>query len=299
MTAPVFDAVVLGSLAVVAILIWVVAFGARLPGGTGSVDPLAAVGLRDSGPGLAEVFKEGGNTDLHKVFAASAASFREEVKSFRGDSEVAISVTGRESTRMNLGMRFAFEAPGRMYMQLDAPAGHNEILMNVPNVYVRPDGREWYLLTVEGLGLSPDALQRLLEQRGVVDYAAQAGVVNGLIQLPDEEIDGETFFHYGGQLDFAQALNGLPPGFLDPTILNQVAAAGGPIRVETWLDKETALPRRMTIDIEMSLEGTLTSMVMRMDFLDYNRPVYIPDAPVDARPITDLNVAGEQPAPGS
>jgi outer membrane lipoprotein-sorting protein len=286
MTAPVFDALIIGSILVVLVVVWILAFRAWIPA---AADPRGILGMKGEGSAIAEVFEGGANADLKKVFSASAASFNEDVESFRGDAQVAVSVDGGAPTTID--MRYSFGADGRMYMQMDMPSGHAEMLMDLPNMYLRPSGQDWYLMTAEALGINPQAYQSLSKRRGLVDYSAQAGLMNTVIQLPSEEIDGEEYFHYGGKVEFTQALNDLPPGLLDPALLAQAAQTSGPIRIETWLDKETALPRRMTVEVDVSMETTNVSVDMRMDFLDYSEPAYIPDTPTDAKPITELNVA--------
>jgi hypothetical protein len=288
LSAAVFDSLVIGVLAIVAIGVWIFVFHAWLPNDAEKLDPRVALGLKDDEPELAAVFLKEGGPDLKEVFATSGGSFTNDVRSFRGEAQIAMTAGGSD---MTMQMEYGFVAPGKMHIQTDAPFGRTEMLMDLPNIYLRPEGKGWYLMTGDALGLNTQALQRLIEQRGVMDYSSQAAALDGLTQLSDARIDEESYFHYQGQIEFSEALNDLPAGLVDPAVISQVAAASGPITVETWLDKETALPRRVTIDMDLAIEGNAMSMDLQMDFLDYNEPVDIPAVPVDARPITELNVA--------
>jgi hypothetical protein len=291
MSAPAFDALVLGVLACIAIAVWVFVFGAWMPSGSDKLDPLVKVGLRDDAP-VAAVFQASGG-DLKQVFSASSRSFSEEVTSFRGEADVYISCGGID---FSVDMDYAFEAPGRMYMNMGLPFGRSEVLMELPNFYVRPQGHDWYVVTGDAAGINPQAFQALIDQRGVVDYSAQAALLDGLTQLPDAVIEGESFFRYRGQMEFTKALEQLPPGLVDPSLVEQLARASGPIQVDTWLDKETTLPRRVSVEMDLTVEGIRTAMKLRMDFVDYNQPMNIPEAPAEARPITELKVMRSLPA---
>jgi len=110
--------------------------------------------------------------------------------------------------------------------------------------------------------------------------------------LPDQVVDGVTYLHYEGTLDWAEALEDIPEGMYDPGVMEQVEDVLQPVATEFWLDKETYLPHRTDIEMTFNVEGTDFSMDMSMEYSHYNEPVDIPEPPVGPTPFDSGNGAG-------
>ncbi len=206
-----------------------------------------------------------------------------EVESFRGTYQMAMTSGG---FTMEMAGDFLFQAPYSMYMTMDFLGQTMEMLMILPDMYVNVPDEGWYVVdTADAAGIDWDVYTKWLEQQGPLDYSSMAKQLEHLTQLPDDTIDGVPYLHYQGDLDFADAMEEIPEGLMDPAVLDAAAGAVDAINVEVWLHKDTYLPLRYVMSIDYSsLAGSPPfSMTMSMRYFDYNEPVDIPEPPADAK----------------
>ena len=209
-----------------------------------------------------------------------------EVETFRGTFDMEAS---SGSFVMEMGGEYAFQSPNTMYMTMDLFGQTMNMLMVLPDFYIQVPGEGWFVGSGDALGVDFEAFQQYAEQRGLVDYSGLTEQVEGLSQLPDETIDGVTYLRYRGQLDIAKLMEDLPGGLIDPSVLGDVQDAVQSIGVDLWVDADTYLPYRTDMSMEVSGGGFPFSMQMSMLSFDYNKPVDIPAAPADAKPIDLLS----------
>jgi hypothetical protein len=192
----------------------------------------------------------------------------------------------------SLGMTgaYVFQAPDKMYMTIDMFGQTEELLLLLPDFYIRIPNQGWFVVNGTAAGINWNAFKKYVEQRGPVDYSALTQQLQDLTQLPDEVLDGVPYLHYRGQLDMSKAINDLPSGLIDPSVLARVSGTLKPIDVEVWLDKKTYLPHRTDMNMQFSASADTPSISMQMSMLSegFNEPVSIPAPPADAKPISSL-----------
>jgi hypothetical protein len=181
-----------------------------------------------------------------------------------------------------------------MHMTMNIGGQTYEMLALLPDMYIRVPNQGWYALDGQTLGFSPDVLSEYMNNRGLFDYQAEAETIAGVVQLPDEDIDGVPYAHFQGTLDFKTLQQAVGPDLIDPYVA-ELQNVSGLIHVDILLDNATHLPRRHTVTMDLNANGTTISMDMRMAFTEYNGSVTIPDAPEDAQPFDAL--ASDNPPP--
>ena len=227
---------------------------------------------------------------LNDLLASSAQALND-AQSFRGRFQMTMSMNGES---VNSGGDITFEAPDKMHMTMNIGGQTYEMLALLPDMYIRIPHQGWYALDGQTLGFSPELLTEYMNNRGLFDYQAEAEALGGVVQLPDEDIDGVPFAHFQGTLDFQSLQQAVGPDLVDPSV-SGIQNISGPVQVDILLDKATHLPRRQTITMDLTANGTTISMDMRMAFTEYNGSVTIPDAPEDARPFDSLASANPPP----
>jgi hypothetical protein len=215
-----------------------------------------------------------------ELLMASAQSLAG-VRSFRGRFQMSMTANGESA---NAGGDILFQAPDQMHMTMNISGQTFEVLAQLPNMYLRVPHQGWYVLNGEALGFSASSLNDYINNRGLFNYGSQAQAFSGVTQLPDEEIDGALYLHYQAILEFEDFAGALPSDVFDPSLSADLHTVSGPIRVDLWLDRETKLPRRHAVTMELEANGQAVSMEMRMAINEYNGEVTIPAAPTDARP---------------
>jgi len=227
-------------------------------------------------------------------FLTSSALALNDVQSFRGRFQMTMSMNGEA---VNSGGDMVFQAPDKMYMTMNVGGQTFEMLALLPRMYIRIPHQGWYVLDGRAMGFNPQVLEGYLNNRGIFDFEAEARMLGGIVQLPNEEIEGVAYLHYQGTFDFQTVLSALPPHLIDPSVapLDTVTTVTGPVQVDLLLDQTTHLPRRHTVTMDLNANGVPMSMDMRMAVIEYNGSVTIPEAPEDARPFDEL--ASANPAP--
>jgi hypothetical protein len=181
-----------------------------------------------------------------------------------------------------------------MYMTMNIGGQTFEMLALLPRMYIRVPHQGWYVLDGQAMGFSAQVLEEYLNNRGIFDFEAEARILAGVVQLPNEEIEGVAYQHFQGTFDFQTLLSTLPPHLIDPSVAS-LDTVTGPVQVDLLLDETTHLPRRHTVTMDLNANGVPVSMDMRMAVIEYNGSVTIPEAPADARPFDDLASANATP----
>jgi hypothetical protein len=217
-------------------------------------------------------------------FLASSAQALDGVQSFRARFQMTMRMNGES---VNSGGDMVFQAPDKMHMTMNAGGQTFEMLARLPAMYIRIPHEGWYAFEGDAMGFSPRAVNDYMNNRGLFDAEVGARLLGGIVQLPDEEIDGVAFDHFQGTLDFQNLLQAVGRDLIDPSAAD-LRSVSGPVNVDLLLDKDTHLPRRHTVTMDLDVNGTPMSMDLRMAFLEFNGSVAVPDAPDDARPFNSL-----------
>jgi len=220
------------------------------------------------------------------ALAASADHFSQDVSSMTG--KFTMKFTSGGSSVENQG-DYAFESPNRLHMTMDVLGTKLELLMLPPDFYLYFPDRGWYQIDTNAFGINFEELEKYVNSRGPVDYSSIARQIKGLSQLPDEEIDGKSYLHYGGDVDFSTLADQLPGGIVDPGALETAKQAVSAVRTDAWVDRDTYLPRRLNMGFNFNPNaGRDFRMDMAMDILQYSQPVDIPAAPSNAHRLSEL-----------
>jgi len=223
-----------------------------------------------------------------EALAASADKFSQDASSMSGTFTMNFSGNG---SSVEMKGDYSFEAPDRFYMTMDVLGNKLEMLMIPPDFYLYFPERGWYQIDTNAFGVNFDALKKYADSRGPIDYSSIAKQIKGISQLPDEEIGGKPYLHYGGNVDFNSLADQLPEGVVDSGALDVAKDAVDTVRTEVWVDKDTYLPRRFNMGFDFNPNaGQGFTMEMRMDILQYNAPVDIPAAPSNAQPLSELTL---------
>jgi hypothetical protein len=217
-------------------------------------------------------------------FLVSSAQALDGVQSFRARFQMTMRMNGES---VNSGGDMVFQAPNKMHMTMNADGQTFEMLARLPTMYIRIPHEGWYAFDGEAMGFSPQALSDYMNNRGLFDAEAEARLLRGIVQLPDEQIDGVAYDHFQGTLDAKNLFQAVGPDLIDSSAAD-LRSVSGPVNVDLLLDKDTHLPRRHTVTMDLDFNGTPISMDLRMAFLEFNGSVSVPDAPEDARPFNSL-----------
>jgi hypothetical protein len=209
-----------------------------------------------------------------------------EVRTFRGAFDARF---GTGSFMFEMNGDYAFEAPNKMDMTLEIFGERVEMLILLPEIYINYPGQGWFYVSADSVGYNKEEFERFVQERGLLDYTSIIDYLSNLQQLPDEAIDGVSYLHYQGEMNFERLLAELGDEFLDASAAVD-SSFFGPLMTDIWLDKETFLPRRADLNFQFLVEEDSSTFTMdiSMTFSDYNAPVSIPPAPTDARPIEEL-----------
>lgn len=250
--------------------------------------PLAALALAACGGGSDEPSVQQPATapaafvSAAEAMGASAENFRADVHSFEGTMSVKMTGAG-ESFNVTGEMKYSDPAT---YMNMKMPGlGGMEMFVVPPDMYFGHDGT-WYTFDSSSLGIDLGALQKYAEDKGPVSYSDVLQGMQGLQQLPDEQIDGAAYWHYQGSLDPSKLADEIPSDIIDPDLLGQAADALQDTSMDIFIDPQTLLPRRYTMTMTMDISGEPMTMDMTMDFESYNTDVDMPDVPTDAEPFS-------------
>jgi hypothetical protein len=107
-------------------------------------------------------------------------------------------------------------------------------------------------------------------------------------QLPDDAIDGVTYSHYSGTLDLRDLLGKVPDDVFKPGVKQLTNQLFQPAKVEVWIDPDSGFPRRMQMEMTITVASSSVDSKMVMDYTGWNQAVDIPALPTDAKPYSEL-----------
>jgi hypothetical protein len=269
------------SLALAAVLVAVLAGACGSGGGDGG-----DYGSSDYGESIDFV-----SADPQQVLGNSAQYFREDVQSLRAEMDFAINVAGLE---VEAGAEMEFQAPDQMHMTMTITGlGTYEALIVGDAVYASVPPMGWVSFSLdelgaEELGVNVDSFTKAFDDHSPVDYTQVIESLGGEVEnLGEETIDGQTYQHYRGTVDFAEVVASFADGFGATDGLN-LSSAGGPLTLEIWVDTETVLPHKAVLTGDIAFGDTPMTFDATLLFLGYNEPVDIPAAPEDAVSLSEL-----------
>jgi hypothetical protein len=219
-----------------------------------------------------------------------AAEQAAEIESFRG--ELALDMEfGGQSFGFDGGM--VFRAPDQFQMLIEMFGLDFEMLIYGSRFYMDVgDGYREMDLAAAGIDLKQ--FEEITKNRGLLDLGEISDFYgDDLKQLHDDDIDGTPHNHYAADLTAADIAGQIPDGLLDPALADQVRDAIDHMTIDVWIDPETGLTRRTALSMVMEIPGAGDSeMNMRMDFLEYNGDVEMPEEPLDAPPFDPGEIEG-------
>ncbi len=231
------------------------------------------------------------SADPLEILSASAESFQDEVQSLEADVQFVINVDGQD---IGTSAEMAFQGPDQMYLTVTVTGeGEFEMLMLGTDIYMNVPDQGWIIfslddLGLEEIGLDAETLQDTFSDHSLVDYGALVQSVDGEVEdLGDETIDGATYRHYRGTVDFA----GLTTAFNDAVGVSEdlnLDDVSGPLTFDVWVDPDSYLPYKITASGEFAFGADAMVFDAEMLFTSYNEPVEIPDAPQDAVSLGEL-----------
>ncbi len=174
--------------------------------------------------------------------------------------------------------------------------GEFEMLMLGTDIYMNVPPMGWIIFSLddvglEELGLDAQTLQDTFSDHSLVDYAALVQSVGGEVEdLGDETIDGGTYRHYRGTVDFADLSGAFNDAVGASEDLN-LDDVSGPLTFDVWVDPDSYLPYKLTAGGEFAFGADAMVFDATMLFTSYNEPVDIPGAPADAIPLAGV-IAG-------
>ncbi len=231
------------------------------------------------------------SADPLEVLTASAESFQEEVQSVESDLQFSINAGGLD---IGTSAEMAFQAPDQMHMTMTITGvGEFEILALGSEMYLNVPSVGWISFSLddvglEEVGLDAAALQKTFSDHSVLDYAALIQGIGGDVEdLGDETLDGATYRHYQGSVDFAA----LVAAFSDASGASSglgLDEVSGALTFDAWVDPGSYLPYKVTASGEFPFGIDSIVFDATMLFTNYNEPVDIPGAPADAIPLAGL-----------
>lgn len=230
-----------------------------------------------------------------EVLSASAESFQEDVQSLQAEMEFSINAGG---FAVDATADMAFQAPDQMHMTMELSGlGSFEMLVLGTDIYMNIPPQGWVVFSMEELlgdsglgelGVDAESFQEAFSDHSFVDYEEIIGNLGGEIEdLGDETIDGETFRHYRGSLDFADLTAAFSDAFGVSENLD-LEGVSGPLTFDTWVDPDTFLPHKLTVSGEFAFGADSMVFDASMLFFSYNEPVDIPAPPEDAVSLADF-----------
>ena len=231
------------------------------------------------------------SSDPLAVLAASAESFQEEVESLQAEMEFSISAGGFD---VDVSADLAFQAPDQMYMTMDLTGlGEFEMLLLGTDIYMNVPGQGWVVFSLDDLGLDDlgvdvETLQDTFNDHSLIDYEALVDSVGGDIEdLGEETLEGGTFRHFRGTIDFADVSAAFSDAFGATDNLN-LDDVSGPLTFDVWVYTDSFLPHKLTASGEFAFGADSMVFDATMLFTGYNEPVEIPAPPADVVSLADF-----------
>lgn len=232
------------------------------------------------------------------VLGASAQRWSQDVSSVRSEFQFHVG-----STAMNMSGsgEFVFQAPDKMHMTMDLSGipgltsgsgglGNMELLLRDGNVYMNSPLTGWIQMSLKDLGADSESFEQLLSSHSLFDYdSLLAGLGEGVTFVGEESLRGEAVARYRVTADLNQLLDSITQA-MSGQIGGEVLPSGGassPMTMDIWVGKDSLLPAKVSASGMLAMASVNMSVDMTMDFYGYNEPVSLPDAPRDAKSLTD------------
>ncbi len=234
------------------------------------------------------------------VLGASASAFEQDVTSLRAAMEFSIDAGG---FAMAGSADFAYQAPDKMHMTMELSGsggdemmadlgelGNMEMLLLGQEIYMNTPFTGWVVMSMDDLGVDAEQFQTMLADHSPVDYQAMIDQMGGQVEdLGQESLDGGSYNHYRVSMDMADIMNALSEAFgADSGITTQGLFGSSPITMDIWVDPDTFLPYKMTMNGTFEAGAEAMAFDMTVRFLEYNGAVSIPAPPADAQPAGSL-----------
>ena len=244
---------------------------------------------------LASACSSGGDdtvsADPLEVLKTSAERFQEEVQSVESDLEFSINAGGLD---LATSSQLTYQAPDQMHLSMAATGvGEFEMLALGSEMFLNVPSIGWISFSLddaglEEIGLDAAALEKTFSDHSVLDYATLIqGVDSDVEDLGDETLDGVTYRHYRGGVDFSVIVAAFSDasGASSGLGLDEVSGA---LTFDVWLDPDGYLPYKLTASGEFPFGIDSMAFDATMFFTGYNESVDIPGAPADAIPLAGL-----------
>jgi hypothetical protein len=220
------------------------------------------------------------------LLRSSAERLQDDITSMRGTFSMDMTTDGLS---MSIGGDMLFRAPDDVYMTMSMFGEQMEMLMSGTDFYMNIPGEGWVYVDVEDLGFDRQMLEDLLDNRALIDLEMLGEIDEWIEELPDTTIDGESVHHLRMEPDWATIMEDagsvLPSGI--PIDLDGME---GNVVADIYVHTGSELPRRLVMTMDMSMFGETVTMVLTMDFLEYDGPVDIPEPPADARRASEIDI---------
>jgi hypothetical protein len=231
-----------------------------------------------------------------EVLSASAEAFQQEVSSLQMEMKFTLNAG---DLVVDSTSKMAFQAPDKMHLTMDITGlGSFEALVLGKDVYANIPGQGWVSFSlddvgVDNLGVDVESFEDVFSNHSFVNIAEIIQSLGGDVEdLGEETMDGGTYEHYRGTLDFADLTNAFSDAF-NATAGLALLQLGGPLTFDAWVNPDTFLPYMLTGTGELTTAapGTETDAMTfdaSMRFTGYNGAVEIPSAPENAVPFAML-----------
>lgn len=226
-----------------------------------------------------------------EVLSTSAEAFEQEVSSLQMEMEFTLNAG---DLMVDSSSEMAFQAPDQMHMTMDITGlGSFEVLVLGTDIYVNMPGQGWVSLSLDDLGvadlgLDTESFEDTFSNHSFVDVSAIIEGLGGDVEdLGEETVDGGTYEHYRGTLDFADLSSAFSDAFNATdglTLLN----LSGALTFDVWVAPDTLLPYVLTATGDLTTAEDTMAFESSMRFTGYNEPVEMPNAPENAVPFTML-----------
>ncbi len=236
-----------------------------------------------------------------EVLSGSAKSFQEEVQSVQSEMEFSV---GAGTFSISADAEMAFQAPDQMYMTMDlAGLGSFEMLVSGDAIYMNVPPAGWVVFSLEDmlgdtgltdLGFDVESFQDTFSGHSFLGYESLLQSVGGeVVDLGEETLDGGTYRHFRGDVDFAAVAAAFSDAFGAAESLN-LDTFDGPLTFDVWVDPETSLPYKLQAGGEIAFGTEAMVFDATMTFFGYNEPVEFPTPPADALTLEEFLSAAFQ-----
>jgi hypothetical protein len=172
--------------------------------------------------------------------------------------------------------------------------GAIELLARDGLFYMNSPFTGWISMSMADLGADAETFQNMMDGHSPFDYATMIEDLGGEVtDLGTDEIDGKTYAHFQVTVDLGEVV-----GAFTDSLGSAGSSLGagaiptdqmsGPILMDIWVEPSTMLPRRLAAEAAFTFGDESADMVMEFNFREYNGAVDIPQAPADAKSLTDL-----------